>query len=191
MLNMPAIQTRPTASASGGTPLSIEFGERTGGRSSLSVRMDSLIGLLDAASQRDDPNRLRRSGGTRILRVTTPSFVDDWRHNVRKLAMLARLQHGWDRDDSQSMDRGAEANFLDWLATVRPDRMVDAEPMLTDEGHIRLEWRRDGYVHIAEIGARSLYLALLAPNRVDDDAVELDNFDRVALDRFFAGGTIR
>ncbi|WP_370501159.1 hypothetical protein NWT09_13180 [Mycolicibacterium sp. jd] len=110
---------------------------------------------------------------------------------MRKLAMLARLQHGWDRDDSQAMDRGAEANYLDWLATVRADRMDDAEPMLTDEGHIRLEWRRDGHVYIAEIGGQSLYLALLAPDRADDDAVELGGFDRDALDRFFARGAIR
>jgi hypothetical protein len=105
--------------------------------------------------------------------------------------MLARLKKGWDYPESNPMSRGAEANYLEWLSTVPADRMDDAEPMLTDEGHIRLEWRSDGYDRIAEIGAASLYLALLAPDRADDDALELNVFDQLALDRFFVRGAIR
>ena len=145
----------------------------------MSMRMNSVIGLLDEASQPSAAKRTPLSGGTRILSVTATGSVADWRGNVRKLAMLARLKQGWDYPESTPMSRGAEANYLEWLSTVPADRMDDAEPMLTDEGHIRLEWRSDGYVRIAEIGAASLYLALLAPDRADDDALELDVFDRL------------
>jgi hypothetical protein len=105
--------------------------------------------------------------------------------------MLGRLREGWDYPDSQPMDRGAEANYLEWLPTVSEDRMHDAEPMLTDEGHIRLEWRRDGYVRIAEIGPAQMYLAVLAPDRANDDAEEFDSYDPDALTRFFREGLIR
>jgi hypothetical protein len=110
---------------------------------------------------------------------------------VQKLAMLARLKQGWDYPDSKPMDRDAQANYLEWLPSVPDDRMTDAEPLLTDEGHIRMEWRRDGYARIAEIGPSSLYLAVITPNRVDSDAEELDHFDADVLNRFFASGVLR
>jgi hypothetical protein len=105
--------------------------------------------------------------------------------------MLARLPKGWDFPDSQPMDRIVEANYLDWLSQVPPDRMNDAEPMLTDEGHIRLEWRRDGYKRIAEIGPNSLFLVSLAPDRADDDSEEINAYDAEALSRFFIEGILR
>lgn len=122
---------------------------------------------------------------------STGIILVDWKANVRKLAMLARLQEGWDYPESQPLSRAAEANYLEWLAGVAPDRMDDAEPMLTDEGHIRLEWRRDGYVRIAEIGPDSLYLAALAPDRGDDDAEEFETYELDVLNRFFLEGVIR
>ena len=154
--------------------------------------LETVIGrLLDTASVQNDQTHGVLSAGTRTLAVGKRRASDDWRVNVRKLAMLARLQRGWDCPDSEPLDRDAEANYLDWLPTVPADRMDDAEPMLTDEGHIRLEWRRDGYVRIAEIGARSLYLAVLAPNRADDDAEEFEEYNPEALDQFFLRGAIR
>jgi hypothetical protein len=136
-------------------------------------------------------------GGTfpTLMPITEPGVrsvvVHDWRANVRKLVMLGRLQKGWDHPDSQPLDRRAEANYLDWLPRVPASRMDDAEPMLTDDGHIRLEWRRDGYVRIAEIGPDSLYLAALASNRANDDAEDFDRYDSKALHRFFVEGVIR
>ncbi|OBF17203.1 hypothetical protein A5725_24605 [Mycobacterium kubicae] len=130
-------------------------------------------------------------GNTFMLNTLTHGVFHDWRANVRKLSTLARLQKGWDFPESEPLQREAGANYLEWLADVPIDRMADAEPMLTDEGSIRLEWRRDGYVRIAEIGPKSLYLAVLSPDGVNDDAEELNAFDRSALSRLFFDGIIR
>ncbi|MGV0768701.1 hypothetical protein [Mycobacterium syngnathidarum] len=110
---------------------------------------------------------------------------------MRKLAVLARLETGWDYPGSQPMSKQAEAHFLEWVSTVPDDRMDDAEPMLTDDGCIRLEWQQDGYRRIAEIGPDSLYLAALAPDRRNDDAEEFDQYDSAALSQFFLRGILR
>jgi hypothetical protein len=152
--------------------------------------VDGLIERIDVLVEQNLPAGRTFSGEARILGATFRNVVNEWRVNVRKLAMLARLQKGWDFPESQPLNRGAEANFLDWLATVPDERMDDAEPMLTDDGSIRLEWRREGYVRIAEIGSDTLYLAVLAPDHADDDAEE-SRWDLNALARFFMTGAIR
>ncbi|AXN43405.1 hypothetical protein MM1218R_01457 [Mycobacterium marinum] len=180
---------------------SISSGDTTVGTGSeLVPRVDRIIKLIDGVSPQDfsissdfTDNRFILKAWIPILESERASTfaAHDWRVNVRKLAMLARLQKGWDYPESQPLERGAQANYLDWVAMVPLDRMADAEPMLTDDGNIRLEWRREGYARIAEIGPDSLYLAVLAPDSEDDDAEEYSRCDLDALTRFFLDGAIR
>ena len=130
-----------------------------------------------------------RTIGTTVAKVIA-EIRPDWRPNMRKLAMLARLEKGWDYPDSQPMDPGAQANYLDWVTTIAVARMDDADPSLTDDGSIRLEWRAGSDYRIAEIGRDSLYLCNLAADR-NDDSVELDAFDPARLTKFFEDGALR
>lgn len=192
------------------SPSSVTFDElHVGGGGDLLFGLDSVIGLLSDVAHNEGrfTTEFTFSGGGSHLILDSPGTStasaepaqeaaqpvvgSDWRANVRKLARLARLQHGWDYPSSQPMDSAAEAHFLQWVSTVPDERMNDAEPMLTDEGHIRLEWRNDGYVRIAEIGPDSLYLALLTPNHTSDDAEEFEPYHQEILDRFFLEGTFR
>lgn len=157
----------------------------------MSVKVDRILELIDHASQIALP-----AGGTvrseaHIMNIATHNVIHEWRYNLHKYATLARLQEGWDYSDSQPLNREAGENYLEWLATIADNRMDDAEPMLTDEGNIRIEWRRNGHARIAEIGPDSLYLAALAPDRAHDDAEEYATFDLTALDRFFKDDIIR
>jgi hypothetical protein len=160
-------------------------------RTTLIRETDAVIKRIDGMSGENIAVGSTFSGVSRILDVKHHQRLEGWRVNVRKLAMLARLQKGWDYPDSEPLDRDAEANYLEWVSHVPAHRMADAEPMLTDDGHIRLEWRRNGCKRIAEIGANSLYLASLTPDRQNDDAEEFDRYDERALTRFFASGRLR
>lgn len=162
----------------------------TSGRSGLISSTDRVIKQIDSVSAENLPVASSFLGPRRILMFRSRSWGGGWRGNVRKLAVLARLEQGWDYPESQPMDRAAEAHFLDWLASVPSERMVDAEPMLTDEGHIRLEWRTNDCTRIAEIGPDSLYLACLAGNREDDDSHEFRPYDPEPLRRFFIEGVL-
>lgn len=106
-----------------------------------------------------------------------------------KLAMLGKLRPGWNRADAEPLHPQAEANYAAWVATIPADRASDAEPMLTDEGYIRLEWDSDGHSRIAEIGPVYLYLVDLAPEAKDDASLDLP-FDEAALNRFFIDGRL-
>ena len=88
------------------------------------------------------------------------------------------------------MEPGAAANYLQWLSAIPSSRMRDAEPTLTDEGYIRMEWQWHGAHCIAELGNSYLYLYKIADNRDDDESIELDTFDRQVLNVFFARGTV-
>ncbi|BBY36305.1 hypothetical protein MMAN_04390 [Mycobacterium mantenii] len=159
--------------------------------------VDRAVELIEHASRLAVPTGATFTSDAGTLNIKRDALAEhkavqhEWRFIARKLAMLSRFQEGWDYAHSQPLQAGAQANYLEWLATVSPDRMGDAEPMLTDEGHIRLEWRQNGYTSIAEIGADSLYLAVLAPVRSDDDAEEYESFEQDALDRFFRNGILR
>lgn len=192
---------------SSGSTSSVTVGEFQGGGggAGLLADLDGVIGLLGSAAHGEAILTTFSGGSARVILGTPgrapaasvarvaahPAAGSDWRANVRKLAQLARLQHGWDYPSSQPMNTAAEAHFLQWVSTVPDERMNDAEPMLTDEGHIRLEWRNNGYVRIAEIGPDSLYLALLTPNHASDDAEEFEPYHQEILDRFFLEGTFR
>ncbi|AMU39229.1 hypothetical protein A3N99_02750 [Mycobacteroides abscessus] len=122
-----------------------------------------------------DSRRLSRSYGQGQSLVTL------------KLAQILDSPEGWDADHSQPADRAAVANYRDFVRTVPELRMADAEPMLTDEGHIRMEWHRDGIDCIAEIGPNSLWLCSLgaSPSGTDDHHVALDRYDGAKLVQFF------
>lgn len=107
---------------------------------------------------------------------------------MRKLKHLQSLQLGWDYPDSQPLDPIAEDNYRRWIAYVPEDRLADAEPMLTDDGFIRIEWRQDGCKRLAEIGPDSLFLCSLSPGAPQSE--EFDHYDQAALDRFFTSGVI-
>lgn len=111
---------------------------------------------------------------------------------MTKLAAILTAPDGWDYDSSRAADRGAVANYMAWSSHVPPDRLRDAEPMLTDDGNIRLEWKPNPNSHrrIAEIGSNSLYLIALAELFEDVRSTEIDHFDEAALDNFFLHGVI-
>lgn len=108
---------------------------------------------------------------------------------MSKLAAILHAPAGWDHPESQPADRSAVAHYLAWAATIPADRAVDAEPMLTDEGHIRMEWERGGCDHTVEIGATTLWMHCMAPDPADDRDAEVE-FDRSVLDTFFTSGDI-
>ncbi|MBM4516555.1 hypothetical protein GS532_17645 [Rhodococcus hoagii] len=116
----------------------------------------------------------------------------DWREaHLSKLSALAALAAGWDGPDSQPLSDASASHFEEFLTRVAGGRSSDAEPMLTDEGFIRLEWRSAGYSYAAELGADSLYMCALAPSSADDADVELDTFDLERLVHFFESGDLR
>lgn len=110
---------------------------------------------------------------------------------MAKLAAILRAEEGWDAPWSQPADRVAVANYSEWFSTVPAGRELDAEPMLTDEGNVRLEWfHPSGRRRIAEIGASYMYLAELAARFENSEAVELETFDAAALTKFFLHGAL-
>lgn len=103
-------------------------------------------------------------------------------HNLAKLAMLCLAEEGWDTDSSQPAHRRAIAGYLEsglWAAAG------DGEPMLTDEGEIRLEWERGEDDHTVEIGSIGMYLARLRDSLEDSDCTA-PLFDADALIDFAA-----
>ncbi|TWS25397.1 hypothetical protein FK268_09415 [Tsukamurella sputi] len=108
---------------------------------------------------------------------------------MAKIAAILRAREGWDTPASLPADRDAVANFTAWFSTVRADRQSDAEPMLTDEGNIRLEWDLGQHECTAEIGADTMWLCLLAPDPIDDADREVA-FDAITLTRFFYSGIL-
>lgn len=112
---------------------------------------------------------------------------------MAKLALILNAKQGWDAEHSRPADRTAVGHYLRFVATVATLRLVDAEPILTDEGFIRLEWEREGIDHVAEIGPDSLWLCSLgaSPTGKDDDSVEVDHYDEGRLTKFFTTGVLR
>lgn len=110
---------------------------------------------------------------------------------MAKLEMLQSLGPGWDGPGSRPLDGISSRQYRDFLSKVADTRANDAEPLLTDEGLIRLEWRSNGFSYSAEIGPDTLYMCALAPRSTDDDDEELDYYDPDRLLRFFERGELR
>jgi hypothetical protein len=110
---------------------------------------------------------------------------------MAKLEMLRSLGPGWDGPGSLPLDDSSSRQYLEFLSKVMDTRTNDAEPLLTDEGLIRLEWRSNGFSYSAEIGPDSLYMCALAPRATDDDDEELNHYDLDRLLRFFERGELR
>jgi hypothetical protein len=95
------------------------------------------------------------------------------------------------RGDFDPVNPEAAQHFRDFVEAMPADRFRDAEPTLTDEGRIRMEWDREGYSYIAEIGQSDLYLCALAPLPESDDDLELERYDGARLLAFFVDGQLR
>lgn len=108
---------------------------------------------------------------------------------MSKLSSILAVSDGWDLSTSKAADRNAVANYAAWSATVPAQRLDDAEPMLTDEGHIRVEWTRGDNAFTAEIGPSSMWLCILAKDAANDADLETV-FDPTALNRFFTAGIL-
>lgn len=108
-----------------------------------------------------------------------------------KLALLRSLSDGWDGPGSVALDPDSAKNFEDLIDRIDADRYQDAEPVLTDQGLIRLEWSVSDYAYSAEIGGSTLYMCALAPSPDEDDDVELPTYDRDRLLNFFQTGKLR
>lgn len=108
---------------------------------------------------------------------------------ANKLALILDAQEGWDSDSSQPVNRQALANYLRWAADAPSDRAADLEPLLTDEGFIRLEWERAGVDHTVEIGPELLWMNILS-DRFEDCAFSEVKFSAHTLDRFFRFGVL-
>lgn len=140
---------------------------------------------------------LLSTGTTKAFTVRTSTSVGGTAQQnpkavaMAKLEMLQSLGPGWDGPGSRPLDAVSSRQYLDFLSKVVPARAHDAEPLLTDEGLIRLEWRSDGFAYSAEIGPDSLYMCALAPRSTDDDDEELDHYDPDRLLRFFENGELR
>lgn len=112
---------------------------------------------------------------------------------MSKLALILEAEEGWDAEHSLPADRIAVAHYLEFLKSVAAARLADAEPILTDDGFIRMEWEREGIDYVAEIGPDSLWLCSLgvSASGSDDDAIELDLYDQSLLAQFFSSGALR
>lgn len=111
---------------------------------------------------------------------------------VSQIAVLLRAEDGWDAEHSQPLNRIALANYLQWFAGIPDGREFDAYPMITDTGHIRLEWTGAMGDCVAEIGPNSLWFCSLGPSASGDQDtdVEIDSFDECRLTEFFEHGTL-
>ena len=108
---------------------------------------------------------------------------------MARLEDLRKAQLGWDNPNSQPLHPEAEENYLQFLVGIDESQSRDAEPMLTDEGFIRMEWRRDDHCFVAEIGPEYLYLCHLTPSHLDDSSWE-GVFDIGKLNEFFNNGEL-
>lgn len=191
---MPLLASPPPIPTSGGSPteysLSAPALPGTLDRLQYGGRQVKPIGRMSSGFFLVQP---RYEGTTTILTAAEIGDGDDWRRSVAKLAMILQAKEGWDAEHSQPASRVAVANYLDWLPSVSARRLADAEPMLTDEGFIRMEWSREGHDYTAEIGPESLWLCVLSSDDsdADDDSVELDHYDKSALTAFFEVGRIQ
>lgn len=105
-----------------------------------------------------------------------------------KIQRVRRLADGWHGTGSVAIDHVALLHYVDFLHLVEYERIADAELAPTADGMVRMEWDRDGFSYVAEIGADKLFLCSLAPDSVDTEAEVPFSMD--VLVKFFNDGTI-
>jgi len=110
---------------------------------------------------------------------------------MSRLDSLVALKDGWDGPNSVAVSNQAFMNYTRFLDLLGPRLRIDAEPMATPSGGIRMEWERGPYSYIAEIeGNGGMFLCRLGPTPDDDREIELPYVDLRALAQFFEVGPI-
>jgi hypothetical protein len=110
---------------------------------------------------------------------------------VSQLDSLLSLKDGWDGPNSVAVTNEALGGYSRFILLLGSRLRVDAEPMATPNGGIRMEWERGGDSYIAEIeGNGGTFLCKLAATPDDDREVELPYTDLDALVQFFEDGTV-
>ncbi|MFA1703044.1 hypothetical protein ACDT10_08985 [Mycobacterium intracellulare] len=110
---------------------------------------------------------------------------------MSRLDSLVALKDGWDGPNSVAVSKQALLNYTRFIDLLGPRLRVDAEPMATAGGGIRMEWDRGAYSFIAEIeGNGGMFLCRLGPRPEDDREIELPYTDLGVLAQFFEAGPI-
>lgn len=110
---------------------------------------------------------------------------------MSKLDSLVSLKDGWDGPSSVAVSKQALGAYGRFIQLLGPRLRMDAEPMATSNGGIRMEWERGVYSYVAEIeGNGGMFLCRLGPTPEDDREVELPYTDLGVLVQFFEAGTV-
>ncbi len=110
---------------------------------------------------------------------------------MSRLDSLLSLRDGWDGPGSISVSKQAFLNYSRFIELLGPRLRMDAEPMATPSGGLRMEWERGRNSYVAEIEADGgMFLCRLGPTPDDDREIELPYADLDALVQFFEVGTV-
>ncbi|MFV9634859.1 hypothetical protein [Mycobacterium neumannii] len=110
---------------------------------------------------------------------------------MSRLDSLLALRDGWDGPNSIAVSKQALMNYTRFIDLLGPRLRMDAEPMATPGGGIRMEWERGPYSYIAELeGNGGMFLCRLGQTPDDDREIELPYTDLRMLMEFFEGGTV-
>ncbi|MCV7385378.1 hypothetical protein [Mycolicibacter longobardus] len=110
---------------------------------------------------------------------------------MSRLDSLLSLTDGWDGPGSISVSKQALTNYTHFIDLLGPRVRLDAEPMATPNGGIRMEWDRGENSYVAEIeGNGGMFLCKLGSSPIDDREIELPYTDFDLLIQFFEVGTI-
>jgi hypothetical protein len=110
-----------------------------------------------------------------------------------RLASLSLLEAAWNGPSSKALTETAKQNYSEFLRLLGADVRLDAEPVPTEDGGVRMEWDGSGRSYIAELqGDGALYLCVLGAAPQDDADTEL-RANEWTMDRllaFFRDGTL-
>lgn len=110
---------------------------------------------------------------------------------MSRLDSLLALTDGWDGPGSISVSQQALINYTQFIELLGPRLRIEAEPMATPKGGIRMEWDRGENSYVAEIeGNGGMFLCKLGASPLDDSEIELPYTDFSLLVQFFEAGTI-
>ena len=110
---------------------------------------------------------------------------------MSRLDSLLALRDGWDGPNSIGVSKQALMNYTRFIDLLGPGLRMNAEPMATPTGGIRMEWERGPYSCVAELeGNGGMFLCRLGTTPDDDREIELPHADLRLLVQFFEVGTV-
>ena len=105
------------------------------------------------------------------------------------LSSLRQLPEGWDGPGSRPVQEKVSAIYEEFISSLGGARLLDAEPMATHDGGVRMEWDRGDVSYVAEFEATGgMYMCAIGDE--EDVDLELGHVDLSAMREFFETGAI-